>query len=86
MRGKRLAAHSTVSGDRRIQNATALRELIDEYNYISSIEINGQMIQVEKFLGIDLKWLNQIIDLHHRSHVPERYDVFKSHLSDLLSI
>lgn len=38
----------------------ALKNLIEESNLLTSVEINGQVIQVEKFLGGDLKFLNQV--------------------------
>ena len=38
----------------------ALRNLIDEFNSLEFVEINGKFVEVVKFVGGDLKFLNQV--------------------------
>ena len=38
----------------------ALKNLIDEFNSLTSVEINGETIEIEKYVGGDLKFLNQV--------------------------
>ncbi len=38
----------------------ALSSLIEEFEALSSVEVNGRQISIEKFIGGDLKFLNQV--------------------------
>ena len=64
-----------------------LNGLIEEFEELSSITLNGQVVEVQKYLGGDLKFLNQIMSiagfsalyscLWCKCHKDDKYDMQK---------